>query len=150
VTTTAKVPHPWEFYHDMVGYNYRMPALNAALGCAQMEKLPEFIANKRLLAERYAAAFAEVGGVRFFTEPAFAKSNCWLNTLILEREYAEQRDEVLRVTNGSGIMTRPAWTLMPHLPMYKDCPKMNLDVAEDMARRIINIPSSANLIKDEL
>jgi len=150
VTTTAKVPHPWEFYHDMLGYNYRMPALNAALGCAQMEKLPEFIAKKRLLAERYAAAFADLDGVRFFTEPAFAKSNYWLNTLILDRDYAEQRDEVLKVTNSNGIMTRPAWTLMEYLPMYKDCPRMNLDIAEDLVRRIINIPSSANLITDKL
>jgi len=127
-----------------------MPAINTSLGCAQMEKLPEFIAKKRLLAERYAEAFAELDGVRFFTEQAFAKSNYWLNTLILDRDYAEQRDEVLKVTNGNGIMTRPAWTLMPRLPMHKNCPRMNLDVAEDMARRIINIPSSANLIKDEL
>ncbi|MCX5847586.1 MAG: LegC family aminotransferase [Deltaproteobacteria bacterium] len=146
VTTTAKVPHPWEFYHDMLGYNYRMPALNAALGCAQMEKLPEFLEKKRLLAERYAEAFADVKGVRFFTEPAFAKSNYWLNTLILDREYVDQRDDILKVTNGNGIMTRPAWTLMPHLPMYSDCPRMNLDVAEDLVRRIINIPSSADLV----
>lgn len=146
VTTTAKVPHPWEFYHDMVGYNYRMPALNAALGCAQMEKLPEFLAKKRLLAERYAEAFADVSGVRFFTEPVFAKSNYWLNTIILDKAFADRRDEVLKVTNGNGIMTRPAWMLMHKLPMYKDCPRMKLDVAEDMVRRIINIPSSADLI----
>jgi len=146
VTTTAKVPHPWKYFHDRVGYNYRMPALNAALGCAQMEKLPEFLAKKRLLAERYAEAFADIKGVRFFTEPAFAKSNYWLNTLILDREYVAQRDDVLKITNSNGIMTRPAWTLMPHLPMYKDCPRMNLDVAEDLARRIVNIPSSADLV----
>ncbi len=146
VTTTAKVPHPWELYHDMIGYNYRMPALNAALGCAQMEKLPEFLEKKRMLAERYAAAFADAKGVRFFTEPPFAKSNYWLNTLILDRKYAKQRDEIMRMTNSNGVTTRPAWTLMHKLPMYKDCPRMNLDGAEDMARRIINMPSSADLI----
>jgi perosamine synthetase len=101
---------------------------------------------KRMLAERYAAAFANVRGVRFFTEPVFAKSNYWLNTLILDREFADQRDDVLRVTNENGIITRPAWILMHKLPMYTDCPRMNLDVAEDLVRRIINIPSSANLV----
>ncbi len=146
VTTTAKVPHAWEFYHDMVGYNYRMPALNAALGCAQMEKLPEFLANKRRLAEKYADAFAGVNGVRFFTEPSFAKSNYWLNTIILDQEFASLRDDILKVTNENGIMTRPAWQLMHKLPMYKDCSRMNLDCAEDLSGRIINIPSSADLL----
>lgn len=146
VTTTAKVPHPWEFYHDMIGYNYRMPALNAALGCAQMEQLPEFLKKKRLLSGRYAEAFADVRGVRYFIEPAFAKSNYWLNTIILDKELADQRDDVLRVTNDNGIMTRPAWMLMPTLPMFKDSPRMNLDCAEDLVKRIINIPSSADLV----
>ena len=130
----------------MIGYNYRMPALNASLGCAQMEKLPEFLKKKRLLAGRYAEAFADARGVRFFIEPAFAKSNYWLNTIILGKELADQRDDVLRVTNGNGIMTRPAWMLMPTLPMFKDSPRMNLACAEDLVKRIINIPSSADLV----
>jgi len=145
LTTTAKVPHPWEFYHDRIGYNYRMPALNAALGCAQMEKLPEFIEKKRSLAKRYAEAFSDLEGVRFFTEPDFARSNYWLNTLILDKRWAHLRDEILKLTNENGIMTRPVWTLLHKLPMYRHCPKMDLDCAEDLTSRIINIPSSADL-----
>jgi perosamine synthetase len=145
VTTTAKVPHRWEFNHDRVGFNYRMPALNAALGCAQMEQLPDFLARKRALAEKYQAAFDPVTGVKFFTEPGFAKSNYWLNTLILNEKNSHLRDNLLQRTNDLGIMTRPAWTLMHMLPMFAGCPRMGLSVAESLQRRLINIPSSANL-----
>jgi perosamine synthetase len=146
ITTTAKVPHRWEFNHDMTGYNYRMPNINAALGCAQLEQLPEFLAAKRILAERYHKAFSGIDGIRFFSEPEFARSNYWLNTLLLDKECAGDRDALLTVTNDMGIMTRPAWTLMHKLPMFVDCPKMELPVAESLERRLINIPSSAGLI----
>lgn len=145
ITTTAKVPHRWEFEHDMVGYNYRMPNLNAALGCAQLEQLPGFLEKKRGLAERYRQAFAEVSGVGFVDEPDFAKSNFWLNSLMLEGEAVGQRDELLAATNDAGIMTRPIWKLMPSLKMFADCPSMELAVASDLERRILNIPSSATL-----
>lgn len=145
LTTTAKIPHPWAFYHDMVGYNYRMPNINAALGCAQLEQLPDFLARKRALAARYRDAFSKVPGVRFFTAPEFSRSNYWLNALILDRKCAAQRDELLAATHAAGIMTRPVWTLMHKLPMYRDCPRMDLTVAEDLEARIINIPSSAFL-----
>ena len=146
LTTTAKMPHRWEFNHDMTGYNYRMPNINAALGCAQLEQLPKFLTAKRSLAERYQKAFRGVDGIRFFTESEFARSNYWLNTLLLDEECVGDRDVLLTVTNDMGIMTRPAWTLMHKLPMFADCPKMELPVAESLERRLINIPSSAGLI----
>lgn len=145
MTTTAKIPHRWEFNHDMVGYNYRLPNINAALGCAQLEQLPGFLAAKRALAERYRHAFSAVSGLSFFSEPPDCRSNYWLNTLVLDEEYADQRDKVLAATNDAGIMTRPVWTLMNKLPMFAGCPRMDLPVAESLAQRLINIPSSAIL-----
>lgn len=145
LTTTAKVPHRWEFNHDMVGYNYRLPNLNAALGCAQLEQLPNFLAAKRALAERFRQAFSEIPGIRFFSEPANSRSNYWLNTLLLDDGCADRRDALLEATSAVGIMTRPAWTLMHKLTMFAGCPRMDLPVAESLERRLINIPSSANL-----
>lgn len=145
LTTTAKIPHKWDFKHDMVGYNYRLPNINAALGCAQLEQLPGFLRRKRELAEKYRKAFTDIEGVRFFTEPEHASSNYWLNTLLLDDAHGEERDELLDLTNGSGVMTRPTWTLMHTLPMYRNCPRMDLTVAEILERRIVNIPSSAFL-----
>lgn len=150
LTTTAKLPHRWEFCHDQVGYNYRMPNLNAALGCAQLEQMPRFLEQKRALAERYRQAFAEVVGVVLFQEPAFATSNYWLNALVLDEAEAGQRDAVLDATNSAGIMTRPVWALMSRLPMFRDCPRMDLSGAESLERRLINIPSSASLCSGPL
>jgi len=146
LTTTARVPHKWSFIHDQVGYNYRLPNINAALGCAQLEQLPGFINNKRDLAERYRKAFAMVEGIHFFTEAGFAQSNYWLNVLILDKEASAMRDEILELTNSVGIMTRPAWTLMHYLPMFSECPRMELPIAESLERRLINIPSSVGLV----
>lgn len=145
LTTTAKVDHRWDYFHDQVGYNYRLPNINAALGCAQMEQLPGFIDRKRRLAERYAEAFENVEGVRVVQEPPFARSNYWLNALLLEEEHAERRTDLLERTNEEGVMTRPAWALMTKLPMYEECPRMDLSVAESLERRIVNIPSSPSL-----
>ena len=147
LTTTAKTPHRWEYIHDEVGYNFRMPNLNAALGCAQLEQLPHFLASKRHLTERYLRAFADLPLVRLMTEPAGCQSNYWLQTLILDEALAEQRDAILEATNDAGLMTRPAWVLMHHLPAYQKCPRAPLPVAESLARRIINIPSSAGLVQ---
>jgi len=113
-----------------------------------MEELPEFIKQKRELARRYEQAFKDIQGVDFYTEPEFAKSNYWFNTLILDPENSKYRDEILEATNNAGYMSRPAWTLMHRLPMFAECPKMDLSVAEDLESRIINIPSSANLCSD--
>ncbi len=143
ITTTAKIPHKWEFNHDMIGFNYRMPALNAALGVAQMEQMDKFVKVKRELALRYIEAFKDIEGVNIFKEPKYAKSNYWLNVLVLERGYEDMRDELLQVTNDAGIMTRPVWTLMNKLEMFKECPKMDLSVSESLQMRLINIPSGA-------
>lgn len=140
ITTTAKVNHPWDYFHDEVGYNYRMPNINAALGLAQLEMLPEMLKQKREIAQKYQEGFFVVDGLDFFTEPEFASSNYWLNTIILDNK--ELKDEILRATNKAGIMTRPCWELLCGLPMYVDCPRMDLEVCKDLAARIINIPSS--------
>ena len=144
LTTTARVPHRWEYFHDMVGYNYRMPNLNAALGCAQLEQVNSFVERKRELAEKYIAAFAHMPGMKLFREPEYARSNYWLNALILDEEYASQRDAVLTATNDSGVMTRPIWIPMHKLPMYAECPRMDLSVTESLEKRIVNIPSSVS------
>ena len=145
LTTTARAPHKWAIIHDHIGYNYRMPNINAALGCAQLEQLPVFLTTKRNLAEKYRKAFEGIDGIRFFTEPDFAKSNYWLNVLLLDEKFSNQRDNLLEETNNIGIMTRPAWALMQKLPMFQNCPKMNLSGAESLEARLINIPSSATL-----
>ena len=145
LTTTAKVPHRWNFVHDEVGYNYRLPNLNAALGCAQLEQLPGFLRDKRRLFAQYQAAFSNVHGVRLVAEPANCNSNYWLQTLLLDESHASQRDAVLTATNDAGLMTRPVWTLMNSLPMYANAPSAPLPVAESLERRVINIPSSSGL-----
>lgn len=141
LTTTAKVPHKWAYFHDMVGYNYRMPNINVALGCAQLEQLPDFIKRKRRLAKRYKEAFTKVPGITVFQEPGFAKSNYWLNALLLDSKYARFRDQLLELTHREGIFTRPAWELIPQLPMYRDTPRMNLEVSTSIGGRLINLPS---------
>lgn len=146
MTTTAKTPHKWEYFHDMVGYNYRMPNINAALGCAQMEKLDEILASKRMLAEKYTAAFSSIDGIRFLIEPEGCKSNYWFCTIILDEESAAQRDAVLEVTNGAAYMTRPLWTAMHRLPMFENCPRTDMSVAESLEKRVINIPSGAGIL----
>jgi perosamine synthetase len=142
LTTTAKTPHAWAFVHDDVGYNYRLPNINAALGCAQLEQLPSMIERKRRLADTYRRAFDQVEGVRLFTEPTFARSNYWLNALILAPEHESARDELLALMHREQILARPVWTLMHHLPMYRDMPRADLSVAESLERRVVNIPSS--------
>lgn len=147
ITTTAKQPHPWEFIHDEVGYNYRLPNLNAALGCAQMEALPKYLERKRTLAAHYQNAFRDIPGVSCFSEPADCESNYWLNLILLNPEHAGARDAVLQATNEAGYMTRAAWRPMHMLPMFTDCPKSDLSVTEDIYARLINIPSSSQLAK---
>lgn len=143
LSTTAKKPHAWEFDHDEVAWNYRLPNINAALGCAQLEELPGFLAAKRRLAEDWQQAFAGMDGLRLFTPPASASSNHWLNALLLDEDVAGQRDVILARTNAEGLMTRPVWKLMHQLPAYHDVPRMDLACGESLERRIINIPSSA-------
>jgi len=139
LTTTAKVPHRYEYVHDEMGYNFRMPNLNAALGCAQMEQLAEFLAIKRQIAGQYAQLCAE-HGLEFVHEPEFASSNYWLNAIILEDR--AERDAFLKATNDQGIMTRPIWRLMNDLPMYADCQHDGLEVSKWLEERVVNLPSS--------
>ncbi|MDO6471591.1 LegC family aminotransferase [Maribacter sp. 1_MG-2023] len=139
ITTTAKIPHRWDFNHDQIGYNYRMPNVNAALGCAQLEKLPEILQNKRDLAQKYIGFFMNKSA-RFVTEPDNTSANYWLNSIILENP--NDRDEFLSATNDAGVMTRPIWKLMSSLPMFEKAQKGNLDNSVWLEQRVINIPSS--------
>tara|TARA_B100001741_G_C16463625_1_gene556420 strand:- start:430 stop:1095 length:666 start_codon:yes stop_codon:yes gene_type:complete len=142
LSTTAKVSHKWEFNHDMVGYNYRMPNINAALLLAQLEKLNDFINNKRNLANKYEAFFKD-RDCDFFKEPKNSKSNYWLNSIILKDKH--QKDKFLEETNSKGIMTRPIWTLMNNLPMFNDAQCHNLNNSKWLYERVVNIPSSTTL-----
>ena len=139
LTTTAKIPHKWDFNHDIVGYNYRMPNLNAALLVAQLEKLNDFIINKRNLADEYENFFKNFN-FDFFKEPKDSKSNYWLNSIILKNR--KQRDQFLEDTNSNGVMTRPIWILMNKLPMLKDAQCGDLENSEWLYERVVNIPSS--------
>lgn len=145
LTTQAKVPHRWEFIHDRVGYNYRMPNINAALGCAQLEHLEEFVLNKRETAEKYHAFFETIDDMDYFLEPENCRSNYWLNTILLKDRQAQQ--DFLQYTNDHGIMTRPAWQLMNRLEMFKGCETDGLKHTQWLEERIVNIPSSVNLRK---
>jgi aminotransferase in exopolysaccharide biosynthesis len=139
LTTTAKKPHAYEYVHDEVGYNYRLPNLNAALGCAQLESLETFVQTKRKLARRY-AEFFEGQRLRFFSEPEGCRSNYWLNAVFCEDR--RDRDNLLENTNKHGVMTRPIWALMNHLPLFRHCLKGSLKNAEWLEDRVVNLPSS--------
>ncbi len=142
LTTQAKVPHRWEFVHDEIGYNYRMPNLNAALGCAQMENLPMFLEKKKDLAEKY-SSFFETTGIRFLSQPEYSDSNYWLNALVFKS--SDERDNFLTQTNDNGVMTRPVWRLMNRLPMFQHCQTDSLENAKWLEERVVNIPSSVRL-----
>lgn len=142
LSTTAKLPHRWDFIHDMVGYNYRMPNINAALLVAQLENLDKFLKNKRQLAERY-EKFFEGLDCSFFTEPTHCESNYWLNTILLKNK--KQRDKFLEETNSMGVMTRPTWIMMHKLPMFKHAQCGDLENSIWLNNRIVNIPSSVLL-----
>lgn len=140
ITTQAKKPHRWEFRHDHIGFNYRMPNINAALGCAQLENLDKYIASKRETAAAYAEHFENVDGIEFFTEPENTFSNYWLNAVILPNH--EKQLEFLQETNDNGVMTRPIWELMNRLPMFEKCENDGLKNTIWFADRVVNIPSS--------
>ncbi len=142
LSTQAKIPHRWEFIHSEVGYNYRMPNINAALGCAQMENLPYFLKKKRELADTY-RDFFEKEGIPFVTEPQDSTSNYWLNAILLPDQ--ARRDQFLEETNNQGVMTRPVWRLMYKLPMFAACQCGTMENAEFLAQRIVNLPSSVQL-----
>lgn len=140
LSTQAKVPHPWEFYHDMIGFNYRMPNINAAIGVAQLENLDRFVESKRNLAKQY-QGFCKKEGLNFFTEPENSRSNYWLNAIILDS--LETRNQFLEKSNANGIMTRPLWTSALKLPMFQNHFSYSLKNTHWLEDRIVNIPSSA-------
>lgn len=144
ITTTAKVPHKWEYVHDHIGYNYRMPNLNAAMACAQLEQLSSFLANKRELALLYKDFFKDQS-IEFVFETAGTTANYWLNTVLLKDR--TERDAFLEYTNSNKVMTRPAWCLMNKLEMFKDAQTGDLSNAEWLEDRVVNIPSSVRIIK---
>jgi len=145
LTTTARISAGWNFVHDEIGYNYRLPNINAALGCAQLERLANFLARKRALAERYGAAFAGVEGAAFLAEPPGTRSNYWLNNIMLDPGRAAEQGAVLEALNAAGFGARPAWTPMHMLAMYRDCPRSDLSVTEEVFRRLVSLPSSPAL-----
>ena len=142
ITTTAKIPHAWDYVHDEIAYNYRLPNINAALACAQLEMLDEFVSSKRATAMKYKEYFAG-SEIEFVDEPANSRSNFWLCTIKLKNR--EEHDTFLKETNGNDVMTRPAWRLMNKLEMFNHCQKQNLDNAEMLENCIVNIPSSVIL-----
>lgn len=142
LTTTGKVTHIWEYYHDCIAYNYRLPNINAALGCAQLEQLGDIIMKKRVLASRYQHEFRQVGDLDFFTETKGVKSNYWLNAVMLKEPDREKRNQLLDKLNADGIMVRPIWDLMNRLPMYQSCPAADLSMSHALEDSLINIPSS--------
>ncbi|MFH2091052.1 MAG: LegC family aminotransferase [Pseudomonadota bacterium] len=145
LSTTARADQNWHPYHDQSGFNYRMPNINAALGCAQLEQLPDILVNKRELALAYKNAFNHIEGIRLVWEKEHARSNFWLNTLMLDKADKEQLKQILDLTNKQGILTRPVWTPLHQLPMFRQYPSMDMSVVEQAQHRVINLPSSCNL-----
>lgn len=143
ITTQAKIPHRWEFRHDHIGFNYRMPNINAALGCAQLENLDKYIASKRAVAAEYIEHFKNVEGIDFFVEPENTFSNYWLSAVVLKDK--ESQLDFLQQTNDNGVMTRPIWELMNRLPMFENCENDGLANTIWFADRVVNIPSSVRL-----
>jgi perosamine synthetase len=146
LTTTAKLTHRWEFLHDEVGFNFRMPNINAALGCGQMACLADKLTKKRALAEKYICAFSSFDDVHVLREPQNCKSNYWLNALILDGDLEFSKDDLLNCFHERGILSRPLWTPMHELPMFSSNPRSNLQNTESVARRVINVPSSPQLM----
>ena len=140
ITTTAKVPHRWDYVHDQIAYNYRLPNLNAALACAQLEQLDKYVANKRETAKAYREFFASLEGIQYIDEVEGAKANYWLNAIRFDNP--SNKEDFLEYSNDNGVMTRPVWRLMNHLEMFKNCSKGDLSVAEALEKTIVNIPSS--------
>ena len=143
LTTTAKVAHPWEFNHDEIGYNFRLPNLNAALGVAQFEQLPSFLKTKRDLAKKYKLLF-DSENIDFIKEPEGSKSNYWLNSILLDN--LQQRNEFLEYTNSENVMTRGLWTPMHLLPMFKDCQQDDLANTDFLYKRLVCLPSSIQIV----
>jgi len=145
ITTTAKISGQWECSHDRVGYNYRMPNLNAALGCAQFKQLPKFLQSKRDLFEKYLKHFSKLEGIQLLKEPSNCSSNYWLQTIILKKPDYKIRNEILAALNNAGLMSRPTWKGLHQLGHFRHCPRMDMTTSETLEKKIINLPSSSFL-----
>ena len=145
LTTTGKQPHAYRYFHDMVAHNYRMPNLNAALGCSQLEDLPAILASKRKIAAGYLSTFADNSDFEILAESENCQSNYWLNALVLSNSNAKHHDAIIQQLNQAGIIVRPIWEPLHTLPMYRDAPRMKLDVTMNLAERIINLPSTPRI-----
>ena len=146
LTTTAKLKHKWEYIHDEIGYNYRMPNINAALGLAQIQNIKTFLKAKRILFKKYFKAFHNITGVTLYKEPKYASSNYWLQTLILDKRNINLKNKILKEAHKRSIHARPAWKLISELKPYKKTQKMNLSGSKEIYRKIINLPSSQSLV----
>ena len=146
LTTTAKIKHKWEYIHDEIGYNFRMPNLNAALGLAQIEKIHIFLKAKRTLFKKYFDVFKNIKGISLYKEPKNARSNYWLQTLILNNNYVNLKNKILGKSHKKLIFTRPVWRLINELKPYRKKQKMNLSGAKEIYNKIINLPSSQSLV----
>lgn len=147
LTTTAKIPHPWLFSHDQVAWNFRLPNLNAALGVAQLSRLPGFLEEKRRIASSYSSVFEEFEGIKFLAEPNGTTSNYWLCSVMIDEEDSSIRDLLIMDSNENGIQTRPLWELLNTLPMYQNNPSADLPNAKSLQSRVISIPSSPILAR---
>ena len=143
LTTTAKKKHDWNFFHDNIGWNYRMPNINAALGSAQLEKIEDYIKLKRKLAKKYELTFKDDKNFNFLTEPSESRSNYWLCTILVKNASYKKLNQIIRFHHEKKIFLRPAWTLLNKLPMYNQCPKSRLPNSEKFEKSIINLPSSS-------
>jgi len=149
ITTTAKIPHSWDYSHDVMGYNYRMPNLNAALGCAQLENLPTFLVAKRHLHQRYIKAFQNINNLTIFTEPPYAKSNYWMQLLIMEQSMRDRRNKLLEFLNNNNVRARPTWRLLHKLAYLNHHPRMPIINASVLENSIINIPSGVDVLQSQ-
>ena len=141
ITQTAKVPHKWEYIHDELGFNYRLPNINAALGCAQLENIEKFLKMNRKLFHKYKKQFDKLNGVNLVEEPYKCSSNYWLQTLILDKNNINIRDTILDLTNSEGVMTRPVWKMLNTLKPFLKSPQAPLPISSFLEKQLINIPS---------
>jgi aminotransferase in exopolysaccharide biosynthesis len=146
LSTTAKISHKWTFRHDAIGYNYRMPNINAAIGCAQLERLPNKLEKKKKLFDKYKIELSKIKGVSIFEEPKNCKSNYWLQALTLDSPSLSMRDSILENLNAAGYMSRPGWDLLNSLDPFIESPSMSLEISNLLFQSLINIPSSPNLV----
>ena len=148
LSTTAKKPHRWKYEYSDIGYNYRMPGINASLGCAQMKRIKSYVSIKRKLFKKYKDGFKNIKDIVIFQEPKYAKSNYWLQTIILDNKISHLKEKILEKANNLGFSIRPIWKPLHKLDKFKLCPRMEMKITENLEKRILNLPSSVYLLKN--